>query len=196
MGLFTTGTPTAKFTAIGDSVVGRIVDIGQQQRTEVIYDPATKTYKSGGPMFWSGGRPVADAATDPRNGQPNQPVMDGFVVLDTGVADENGETRKKVIVKGKNELAAVRQACTDAGVRDVEVGGMLKKIWVSGAGGLADPRVYQYLYKPPAAEAAAQEANPAVGEAADRLKRAHAASPILSQMRSAGTGGFADEPPF
>jgi hypothetical protein len=203
MGLFSSGVPTAKFSQPGDSCVGRIVAIGQKQRDEIVYDASAKAYRSTGElMFWSGGRPTAGAATDPHTGQPNQPVLDGVVTLDTGTADENGETQKKVIVKGKAELESIKQACLGAGVRDVEVGGIFKKIWVSGAGGLADPRVYEYKYKPPAAETdPTRYVSPPSGvmpAVTAQLARVHTSSPVLNRggTTSAAQVTFEEEPPF
>lgn len=195
MGLFTTSIPTAKFTQIGDSVVGRIVDIGQQQRTEYLRDGGI-----GEPMFWSGGRPVAGAEMDPRTGQPNKPVMDHVITLETGAADENGVTERRVFVKGKAELASIKQACKDAGVRDIEVGGVLKKTWISGAGGTSDPRVYEYKYKAPAGDDdQARAVREAVPEVLERMKRAHESSPLMQRAEAkakSAPASFDDEPPF
>lgn len=204
MGLFSSGVPTAKFNAIGDTCSGTIVDIGQQQRTELVYDPATKTYRNGDLMFWSGGRPVAGADVDPRTGQPNQPVMDHVVTVDTGITDENGNSERRIFVKGKAELASIKAACTAAGVRDIEVGGRLVKTWMSGAGGTADPRVYAYQYAPPAANGETpggpRPVKEIVPEVLDRLARAHASSPVLNRAKvttgSVPNPGFEEEIPF
>jgi hypothetical protein len=207
MGLFNTGAPTAKFLQVGDSCVGRIVDIRQTQRTEFL-----RGGDIGEPMFWSGGRPIAGAATDPRTGQPNQPVMDHVVTLDCGVEDEEGFTEKRIFVKGKAELASIKAACVAAGVRDVEVGGILKKTWVSGGrpGGadVDNPRVYEYRYKPPTGS----DPKPAAGAVAtviEKMHRAHATSPVTAVREAAAAQAtspatpaasdhspWEDEPPF
>jgi hypothetical protein len=194
MGLFSNSTPTAKFAQVGDFCIGRITSIGQQQRTEYHRDGT-----SGQAMFWSGGRPVAGADVDPKTGQPNQPVMDHVVTVDTGHPDENGETERRIFVKGKADLASIKAACTEAGVRDIEVGGLMKKLWESGRGGVDEPRVYRYFYQPPAragvlgddqapAPAPATQpdqpgAAPAgnVQAALDQMARAHASSPVLNR---------------
>jgi hypothetical protein len=189
VGLFANGTPTAKFNAIGDACIGRIVDIAQTQRTEYLRDGGV-----GDLMFWSAGRPVAGAATDPRTGQANQPVLDHVITVDTGKPDANGETEMRIFVKGKAELAAVKQACREAGARDVEIGGLIKKIWVSGAGGVADPRVYEFKYKAP-------ETNNPVREVLDKMNRAHQTSPVTAVReaalaQAAAQPGLEGNPPF
>jgi hypothetical protein len=191
VGLFTSSTPTAKFQQIGDSIVGRITHIGQQQRTEYLRDGGI-----GPRMYWSGGRPVADAEIDPRSGEANQPVMDHVVTLDTGKPDENGETERRVFVKGKAELASVKQACIAAGVRDIEIGGVLKKTWLSGAGGTADPRVYEYKYKAPERAAEPQPISDVLPEVLERLKRSHASSPVLNRLGIKPNPGFEEQTPF
>lgn len=203
MGLFSNSVPTAKFLQVGDSCTGTIVEIGQTQRTEFKRDGSI-----GDPMFWSGGKPVAGAEVDPRSGQPNQPVMDHVITLETGQPDENGETQRRIFVKGKSELASIKEACIAAGVRDVELGGKLQKTWASGGrpGGadVDNPRVYSYRYAPPKGGVTAQAPAPApvapaqtaaaVHEAMDRMQRAHASSPVLNKTRA--NPGFEEEPPF
>jgi hypothetical protein len=191
VGLFTSSTPTAKFQQIGDSVVGHITHIGKQQRTEYLRDGGI-----GPRMYWSGGRPVAGAEVDPRSGENNEPVMDHVVTVDTGVADENGETGRRVFIKGKAELASIKAACIAAGVRDIEIGGVLKKIWVSGAGGTADPRVYEYKYKAPERNGGPQPASEVLPEVLERLKRSHENSPVLKRLERAPNPGFEEQIPF
>jgi hypothetical protein len=186
MGLFSNTTPTAKFQQVGDICSGTIIDISQTQRTEFLRDGSI-----GEPMFWSGGRPVAGAATDPRTGNPNQPVMDWVITVDTGTPDEDGIAEKRIFIKGKADLNAVKVACIAAGVRDIEIGGRIAKKWVSGGrpGGadVDNPRVYQYRYAAPGAawNQAAREPSPehraAVREAVDRTLRAHESSPLMKK---------------
>lgn len=195
MGLFSSGVPTAKFQQIGDSCIGRIVDISQTQRTEFTRDGSV-----GQRMWWSGGRPVAGAEIDPRSGEQNAPVMDHVVTVDTGVADENGFSEKRIFVKGKAELTSIKAACTEAGVRDIEIGGLLKKTWMSGAGGTADPRVYEYKYKAPGSGEGPRPAGEIVPEVLDRLKRAHTSSPVLNRVANTTVAqpnaGFEEQIPF
>lgn len=176
MGLFSDKVPTAKFDKIGDSVTGSIVGFEKQQRTEYIRDPKGGRGTAGRPMYWVSGRPTPGVATDPMTGEPNQPVMDQVVVLDTGVKDQFGETQRRLFIKSKQMLTGIREACTDAGVRDVEEGGRLTCTWVSGAGVTGDARVYAFAYAPPADGASAPSApaapaNPAPAQrtTSDRL---------------------------
>ncbi|HET8726355.1 MAG TPA: hypothetical protein VFO41_02490 [Alphaproteobacteria bacterium] len=191
VGLFANRAPTAKFQQIGDSCAGTIVDIGKAQRTEFKRDGSI-----GDPMFWSGGRPVAGAEIDPRSGEPNQPVMDHVITVDTGVADENGDTERRIFVKGKADLAAIKEACIAAGVRDIEVGGRIQKIWKSGEGGTADPRVYVYRYQPPGVQGGLKPISEIAPEVLDRIERVHANSPVLNRPGNQSNAGFEESVPF
>ncbi|MEU1240069.1 hypothetical protein ABZ388_06890 [Micromonospora parva] len=166
MGLFSETIPTAKFNQIGDKVVGTIVRFDQQQRTE--FTPNQQG--AGRPMFWHNGKPTAAMPNDPQTGEPNQPVMDKVIVLDTGVDDGYGETQRRLFVKSKQMLNDIKTACTAAGVRDVDEGGRLTCTWVDGAGRVGSPKVYAFEYAPPAmagAVAAPAEA-PAAPKAAKK----------------------------
>lgn len=191
MGLFSNSVPTAKFQQIGDICSGTIVDIGKQQRTEFKKDGSI-----GDRMYWSGGRPTPGAEIDPRSGEPNQPVMDHVITVETGVPDENGETQRRIFVKGKADLAAIKEACTAAGVRDIEIGGRIAKKWLSGAGGTADPRVYAYKYAAPGTRNGPQPASEIVPQVLDRLQHAHASSPVLNRPSNTSNPGFEESVPF
>lgn len=196
MGLFGDKAPTAKFNRIGDRCGGVIVDIGESHRTEYLRGGA-----AGEPMYWSSGRPVAGAAIDPASGAANRPVMDAVVTVETGVADEYGETERRIFVKGKADLAAVKDACVAAGVRDIEIGGRLTKTWVSGAGGTDDPRVYAYEYtKPGAAADQLQEVtarkDASAAAAAERLTTKKPTPDRRATAKEALGVWADDEPPF
>lgn len=150
MGLFTDRAPTAKFNKIGDFCTGRIVEISKSHRTEFKRDGSI-----GDLMYWYNGKPTAGVAVDPQTKEPNRPVEDPVITVDTGEPDEYGNTERRIFVKGKGDLAAIKTACTGAGVRDIEIGGRITKTWISGAGGTSDPRVYGYEYEPPAAQGVA-----------------------------------------
>lgn len=145
MGLFKKMIPTAKFTNVGDKVSGTIVRFEHQQRTE--FDPSGKG--TGELMFWVNGKPKAGIAFDPETKKPNQPVMDQVVVIDTDEADEYGETQRRLFVKGKQTLSAIKEACKKVGVQDVDEGGRLTCTWVDGAGRVGSPKVYTFEYVPP-----------------------------------------------
>lgn len=148
MGLFDDSrVPTAKFNQIGDSVSGVIVgDVEEVQRTEFI-----QGQKSGGAlMYWHNSKPTAGMAVDPGTGEPNRPVMDKVVTVDTDEVDEYGESERRIFIKGKQTISAIKEALKAAGVRDIAVGGRLTCTWASGAGGTQDPRVYAFEYVPPA----------------------------------------------
>jgi len=198
MGLFGNKAPTAKFKKLGDQVSGEIVDFQQQQRTE--YVPG----KVGDPMFWHKGKPTAGMAVDPATGEPNRPVMDDVIVLETGVADEYGETERRLFIKGKQMLDGLKAACRDAGVRDLDTGGRLTCRWAEGAGGAADPRVYAFEYVPPGGVVRAPDrpahapepkaTGPATGVYAD--KKTPAAKTAKATTKAALGIKDDDEPPF
>jgi hypothetical protein len=187
MGLFTDRAPTAKFTKIGDATGGKIVDIGKSHRTEFMRDGSI-----GQPMYWFNGKPVPGVAVDPQTGQENRPVEDPVVTVDTGKADEYGNTERRIFIKGSGDLAAVKAACVAAGVRDIEIGGHLTKTWASGAGGTADPRKYTYAYFPPVPHDAVLPAGTQVIAAKD------AGTWIEKEQKKAAARKAAqtEEPPF
>lgn len=145
MGLFNETVPTAKFDKVGDSVTGEIVRFEKQHRSE--FNPNLK----GAPrmMFWVDGKPTAGIAFDPVTKKPNNPVMDNVLVLETGQPDEYGKTERRLFVKGKATLSAVKEACKSAGVQDVEEGGILTCTWANGLGRVGSPKVYSFSYVPP-----------------------------------------------
>lgn len=145
MGLFKEMIPTAKFNQIGDKVSGIIVRFEKQQRTE--FDPTGKG--TGQLMFWVNGKPKAGIPFDPETRTPNDPVMDQVVIVDTDEADEYGETQRRLFVKSKQTLGAIKEACKNAGTRDVDEGGRLTCTWVDGAGRVGSPKVYAFEYVPP-----------------------------------------------
>lgn len=184
MGLFNDRAPTAKFHQIGDRVSGVIVDFDEQQRTEYI-----RGSKAGGPpMYWHNGKPTAGVAVDPQTGEANRPVMDPVVTLDTGVADEYGETERRLFVKGKQMFDGIKAACKAVGVRDIDKGGRLTCTWASGAGGAGSPRVYAFEYVPPGGQAA----NSALAAPAPAPAQRTAADSVLGQPAAPGSA----TPPF
>lgn len=187
MGLFSDKVPTAKFNQIGDQVSGVIVSFDKQQRTKFI-----RGQKSGGAlMYWHNSKPTAGVARDPQTGEANRPVMDDVVILDTGVADEYGETERRLFVKTKQMLDAIKTACKAAGVRDVDEGGRLTCRWVSGAGGTTDPRVYAFEYAAPGQAGNDAPAAPVANAAPAQRTTADS---VLGQP--VGAAAYAGEPPF
>jgi len=195
MGLFSNRAPTAKFNAIGDSCTGVIVDIGQEHRTEFTRDGSI-----GAPMYWYDRKPTPGVAVDPKTGQENQPVMDPVITVDTDQPDDYGNTERRIFVKGRAELASIKEACKAAGVRDIEAGGRLTKTWASGAGGTQDPRVYVYRYAPPSADPAPAEeppASPAAKRNGWTTEKHKADMTLLKDAQSAARrAADNDEPPF
>lgn len=199
MGIFNDTAPTGKFSRIGDRCGGEVVHIGEHHRTEFKRDGSV-----GLPMYWVNRQPTAGVAVDPQTNEPNRPVMDAVVTVDTGEADEYGNTERRVFVKGKAELTSLKSACTAAGVRDIEVGGRLTKTWSSGAGGTADPRVYTFEYVPPgqptpvADGLAAVNAQKAASQraATERLTAPKPAAGRTAQTKAALGIKDSDEPPF
>lgn len=182
MGLFSDTIPTAKFNQVGDKVVGIIVRFDQQQRTEFIPGGGV-----GAPMFWHNGRPVAGVASDPQTGEPNRPVMDKVIVLDTDEADQYGEKQRRLFIKSKQMLTGIKEACTAVGVRDVDEGGRLACTWASGAGRTGSPKVYAFEYDPPGTFTAEEATTPVSTEPAQRTT----ADSVLGKPAAANSA-----PPF
>lgn len=146
MALFTGRTPSAKFNKIGDSVEGSIVEVEKRQRYQFSRDG------SGGPMFWHNRRPTENAryADD---GSPNDPVLDLVLTLETGVADENGDTERRVFLKNKRMNTALEKAVLTAGAKreGLLIGGRLQVTFsAEETGDGPNPyKVYDFVYGRP-----------------------------------------------
>ena len=122
--------PAAKFTDIGDSVSGRIVQQPKkQQQTE---------YKTRRPLTYSDG----------------SPMLQLVVVLQTDDGDPWGSDggRRTLYVKSQSMRGAITKAVHDAGARGLDVGGELT-VTYTGDGepvpGLAPPKLFDCVYVPP-----------------------------------------------
>lgn len=125
--------PSIKFAQIGDSVAGRIIDIGEVQQRE---------FGTNALLTWPDGNPR----------------MQGVITLET---PGDGGTRT-LWTKGRL-LTAVRTAVHAAGASDLEVGGALTVRYVANestrAGSAA--KVYEVAYQPPTPDAPMTEAEKA-----------------------------------
>lgn len=128
--LTASGAPACKFQAIGDTHKGRIVTAEKRQQTD---------YATGTPKTWDNG----------------EPMWEIVITLDTGVEDENGETNRRLFVRGQM-LKALREALKDANAK-LEIGGELA-VRYTGDGeaskkGFNAPKLFKAKYTAPAPSA-------------------------------------------
>jgi hypothetical protein len=189
--------PAARFDRVGEEVGGRIVDVASVQQTE---------YKTRIPFYWEN-RTKVTRAVNPATGEANDPMMQRVVTVDVGVPDENGNTERRIFIRGKRMTSAYKDALAagGAGRQGILIGGQLYATWTgteASQGGGADAKTYRFRYvapkpgegtKPDAAPIlAGQPGEFAVGVAmtggyaaavdvggvTDRLTRAHADNPV------------------
>lgn len=149
MGLFTVNAPAAKFAKVGDSVSGEIIDVYQSQRYEFVRNG------NGQPLYWSNRKPTPGARIDPVTGKKNDPVLQYVITVDTGVADEDGNTERRIFVKNKRMEDALKRAVRDSKAREgLLLGGQLSCEY-TGDDETSDapqaPKMYAFTYAPPAA---------------------------------------------
>ena len=121
------GAAACKFVAVGDTHKGKIIAAEKRQQTD---------YATGTPKTWDNG----------------EPMWEIVITLDTGIEDENGETHRRLFVRGAM-LKAVREALKDANAK-LEVGGELA-VRYTGDGepskkGFNAPKLFKAKYTPPA----------------------------------------------
>lgn len=120
------GAPAAKFASPGDTVRGKVVAAERRQSTD---------YTTGKPKTWDDGNPQ----------------METVVTVDTGEADENGVTDRRIFFRGQFERALKEAVREHGGLR---IGGTLVCRY-TGDGettrrGYSPPKLYQVKYTPPA----------------------------------------------
>lgn len=124
------GAPACKFPAVGDTHKGQIVAAEKRQATDM---------DTGKPRTWDNG----------------DPVWEIVVTLDTDQPDDDGETKRRLFVRGQM-LKAVREAVKESGSA-MELGGTLV-VKYTGDGeppkkGFTAPKLYKAKYTPPAPQA-------------------------------------------
>lgn len=144
--MFETRAPSAKFATVGDGIDGDIVGVRRTQQTE---------FKTNIPLYWES-KTKSTNRTNPASGQPNDPMLQTEITLDTGVPDENGATERRLFVRGKRMTDALKQAVQQGGGgRDgLLIGGKLACTFYgteASAGGGSDAKLYRFSYNPPAA---------------------------------------------
>lgn len=144
--MFETRAPSAKFATVGDGIDGDIVGVRRTQQTE---------FKTNIPLYWES-KTKSTNRTNPANGQPNDPMLQTEITLDTGVPDENGATERRLFVRGKRMTDALKHAVQQGGGgRDgLLIGGKLACTFYgteASAGGGSDAKLYRFSYNPPAA---------------------------------------------
>lgn len=148
--MFETRAPSAKFTKIGDAVAGEIVDARKTQHTE---------YKTNIPLYWERNgatSTIVKHAVNPLTGLPNDPKWQYEITLDTGTPDENGNTERRIFVRGQRMEKALKAAIAGGGAgRDgLLIGGWLSCAWTGtepSQGGGNPANLYTFQYRPPAA---------------------------------------------
>lgn len=132
--LMGSGTPAAKFDAIGTVVRGAIVKTGTAQQRD---------YQTKQPLYWKDGRPSTDVT--------NEPMMQAVITVQTDQRDDNNDDGQRAIYCGsRNMRDAVRDAVLKAGVKVIEIGGTIAVQYTGGSGNTGDPKQYIAEYKPPA----------------------------------------------
>lgn len=140
MGLFAGDSiPTIKWEAIGQPVSGVVVGFADHHRSE--YSPTGDGEK----LYWSGtgGKKKPKPVPFDADGNPNQPVMDKVVML------HDGESERRLFVKGQRMVDAIKAAIVEARARDVNEGGVLTGTWTGGAATMNSPREFKFTYEPP-----------------------------------------------
>jgi hypothetical protein len=194
MGMFDYRAPSMKFPKTGVRLGGRVTDVREGHRRKYRADG------SGQLEYWQDGKPVEGAATNPVTGEPNRPVTQYEITVDTGApVNEDGET-EQTIYFGKQRLEkAFKAEAKRVRLRNPDdlIGWNL---WVTktgqevGAGGvMADTWAVELE---PAGEPVAVAAAPAPAQVDEGL----AARQREATQRLARTVGAApkvdDEPPF
>lgn len=133
------GARAFPFEKLGDTVEGEIISAKVRQQTSL---------EDGKPMYWD-------------NGEPRNMLV---VILQTTLHDDEEDDGERSIYfrggnftiaegEGASSLTALRDALKRAGVKELEVGGMLK-VRYSGHGpgkrGFNAAKLYRAAYKPPA----------------------------------------------
>lgn len=149
MGLFTTAAPAAKFVKVGDSVEGEIVEIYRAQRYEFVRNGI------GQPLYWSNRKPTPGARIDPATGKKNDPVLQYVITVETGIADEDGNTERRIFAKNKRMEDGLKKAVIAAKAREgLLLGGRLSCTY-TGDDEKSDapqlPKMYEFVYTAPAA---------------------------------------------
>lgn len=124
--------PAAKFTDIGDSVSGVVVQQPKkQQQTE---------YKTRRPLTYSDGSPMLQLVVVLRTEQ------------DGGDPWGSDDGRRTLYVKSQSMRGAITKAVQDAGARGLDVGGELTVTYTGdgqAVNGLNPPKLFECVYVPP-----------------------------------------------
>lgn len=124
-----TGAPACKFEQAGDTFKGRVVAAVKRQQSD---------YSTGAAKMWDNG----------------DPMWEIVVTIDTGIDTGDGETCRRLFIRGAM-LKAVREALKDAAAK-LEVGGELT-VRYTGDGeptkkGFNAPKLYKAKYVAPTAQ--------------------------------------------
>lgn len=174
---FASGSPSCRFTNIGDTHVGKIVTFEESQQKDI---------QTGAPKFWPDGNPcqmlVITLATDER---------------DAEIDDDDGQ-RRLYVNKPSGMFVAIKAA---VGKNKFAAGGTLAIKYVKNgkpkAAGFSPPKEYAAKYTPPNGVA---DANAAPGghwtwqEALDKCAAAGITEAQLKmKLRNAGLTGYSPE---
>jgi hypothetical protein len=141
VGFLAVKAPTAKFQQIGQTIGGEIVDARRLQ---------TSQYKTNRPEYWENGT-ITFAPYDSK-GEANDPKAQLEVTVETGVADENGETERRLFIKNKRQMEALTAALKKARARQgLLIGGSLWMTWTGKEAGQGseDANTWEIRYEAP-----------------------------------------------
>lgn len=148
MGLLDSRATTLKLEVMGQWYGGIcIAEPEETQRTEYV--------KGGGgaPLYWMDKKPVPGVAHDPRTGQPNEPVLQTEIILDTDTEDEYGSKERTLYIDNKRKTVAFRNAWRKAGMPRGSslVGCRVMAQWVGTepGEGTQEAKLYAYHITPP-----------------------------------------------
>lgn len=197
MGMFDYRPPALKFSGVGDRRGGRVTGVDKSQRR------AYRSDGSGLGLFWQDRRPTEGAEVNPATGEPNDPVMQWVITVETGEPDQHGDTERSVYfgkqrleeafslaakavkLRSPDDLIGWELFVTKTGTEQGK-GAQPADTWsvelIPGKPGLPAPAVPSFDSAP--------RAEPAMAAAAPL--RNHESSPVLNPRRTTG----ADEPPF
>jgi hypothetical protein len=143
VGFMTAHAPAAKFTQVGHTIGGRILDARMVQ---------TSDYKTKRPEYWED--KAKTYAPFDGDGTPNEPKAQLELTIETGVPDDQGETERRLFVKNKRQFAALRAALKAARAREGLLLGGVIVMTLTGkeaSDGGEDANTWAMSYEPPAA---------------------------------------------
>lgn len=153
--------PWVRFDREGDRHGGQIVEFRREQAWD---------FNESKPMWWSNEQScVVFEAYDEHTGEIRNPLTQDVITVETGVADENGETERRIFVAKKRQKEATKNAVAKGAkrrgpdnIKTMELGGTYfltrsgsEKVANNGKGKKValEAQTWEAEYAPPADEA-------------------------------------------